>query len=924
MRVIELREPVVSGNEVTFSWEVTPASDLYERTSCQLVFPGSVDLAAVPLSLWWRLELLCLHGHWPLLRPCRIVLPVRLPPGEVEFWLRLTDAAVATIETHLGREDTERKIEFAGNGPVLEPPTPTSAGRGVVSCFSGGRDGTTQAAILRELGESPTLVTVTSPVTWNNEHTTSRRRQVLAELPRRGGFEHIEVTTDFRSSWRNHFSWPLEVSVNELTDTFLYLSAAIAVAAARGSGLVLMASEAEVQESTKRGGMVIQMKHFMYSAATQLALSALFAPAGIEGIKIASLTSSLQQFQVQRLLSDRYADFRDLQYSCWELAAEEAACSQCVECRGIALNLAASGVPPAVAGIDLVKLLLAYADWEPGARYVGGARGPAWLPGVSMGRAHEMQELRCLAAAEPADIAALLDGVHTDSERERALEVYGQLRARAVRQTIEPEPGYRRGYLELLDGRLRDGVRSILEEHFEPAAESSYAHLLANTRLLSGWVAAPLGPGWAGVARRPSGGREPDSRLRPARATEAVTLSAAELEPFRELIPDGEPPLEQPPGGRLIRVADTLLDGNELDYVSQCVTDSWISSAGAFVARFEREFAAALGCRFGIACSSGTAALHLALAAAGVGSGDEVMLPAFTMIATANAARYVGAEPVLVDADPRTWNLDPAHLADKLTPRTRAIIAVHTYGQPADMEAIGEFAARNGLIVIEDAAEAHGARYRGRLVGAVGDAAAFSLYGNKILTTGEGGIVTTSDERIASLARELRDHAFSRERHFWHRRLGFNYRMTNLQAAVGVAQLERFGELVALRQRIAERYDAALAGIDGVELAPREPGGVTWMYGIRIGEAFGISRDELRRRLAARGVETRTFFVPLHLQPIYYRRFAGQRYPVAEALGRSGLYLPSGPRLTEEDVAYVAAAVREAATPVYGTTPTSA
>jgi perosamine synthetase len=265
------------------------------------------------------------------------------------------------------------------------------------------------------------------------------------------------------------------------------------------------------------------------------------------------------------------------------------------------------------------------------------------------------------------------------------------------------------------------------------------------------------------------------------------------------------------------------------------------------------------------------------LAAAGVGAGDEVLLPTFTMIATANAACYVGAEPVLVDADPRTWNLDPARLADKLTPRTRAIIAVHTYGQPAEMDAIREFAARNRLAVIEDAAEAHGARYRGRAVGTVGDVAAFSLYGNKILTTGEGGIVTTNDERIASLARELRDHAFSRERHFWHRRLGFNYRMTNLQAAVGVAQLERFDQLVALRQRIA-----------------------------------------------AGGVETRTFFVPLHLQPIYYRRFAGQRYPVAEALGRTGLYLPSGPRLTEEEIAYVAAAVRAAARPPHGTTPTSA
>jgi perosamine synthetase len=295
-----------------------------------------------------------------------------------------------------------------------------------------------------------------------------------------------------------------------------------------------------------------------------------------------------------------------------------------------------------------------------------------------------------------------------------------------------------------------------------------------------------------------------------------------------------------------------------------------------------------------------------------------VIVPAFTMIATANAARYVGAEPVLVDADPRTLNIDPRRLTDKLTRRTRAIVVVHTYGQPAEMDAVGEFAERNGLVVIEDAAEAHGARYRGKPVGSIGDVAAFSLYANKILTTGEGGVVTTNDERIAEVARELRDHAFSKERHFWHRRLGFNYRMTNLQAAVGVAQVERFDQLLARRRRSAERYREALSGIDGVLLPPEVEGGVNWMFGVRVTEEFGASRDELRRRLAARGVETRTFFVPLHLQPTYYHRFAGQRYPVAEELGRSGLYLPSGPGLQDDDVAYVAAAVR-AASAVPGT-----
>jgi len=477
----------------------------------------------------------------------------------------------------------------------------------------------------------------------------------------------------------------------------------------------------------------------------------------------------------------------------------------------------------------------------------------------------------------------LIDGSAEVSRRERALEVYARLHEVALGYEIEPEPGYRAGYLELLDESLREGVRSILDQHFVPAPRESYARTLANTRLLADWISAPL-------------------RVPPR--------IAAPTEPLGELIPDPEPELQRPDGGRLLPVADALLDGNELRYVSQCVNGSWISSAGSFVPRLEEAFAAAMGSRYAIACSGGTAALHLALAAAGVCAGDEVIMPAFTMIATANAARYVGAEPVLVDVDPRTWNLDPERICDKLTRRTRVVVAVHTYGQPADMDAIGDLAERNGLIVVEDAAEAHGARFRNAPVGSLGHVAAFSLYGNKIITTGEGGIVTTSDERIAEIARELRDHAFSRERHFWRRRLGFNYRMTSFQAAIGVAQTERLEQLLTRRRENARRYRAALDGVDGLGLPPDVQGGVTWMFGVMVDERFGISRDELRRRLAARGIETRTFFVPLHLQPIYQRRFAGQRYPVAEELGRRGLYLPSGPGLSADDIAYVADALR--------------
>ena len=686
MNVIEIAEPTVSASEVRFSWTVEPTTALYRRSAFGLRFPTSVDLAAVPPPLWWRIALMCLHAHWPLLRPCRVLLPVALPAGEVEFWLRLTDAAVATLEARAGGTDTERAIEIVGSGRRLPPAQRPAHQRhgGVVSCFSSGRDSLTQASMLGELGEDPTLVTVTSPVPWSLEHDAPRRREVLAEITRRRPYELLEVVSDLRGNCRNTFAGGrYEVGVNELADAFLYLAAATVVGVARGARLILMASEAEVQENAKVGGMVIQARHFMYSAATQRALGELVAPAGIG---VASLTHSLRQFQVQRLLAERYTDLRDLQYSCWELARDEAACSRCLECRGIALNLISRGISPACAGIDLVKFLLAHADWQPGAQYL---HQDPHIPRVATGQAQEMQELRCLTATSTEQVAGLVNDEHPVAERERALEIYGHLREQAQAREVEPEPGYRAGYLELLDGSLRDGLRTILDEHFTPAPPDSYARKLANTRLLSDWITAPL------------------------RRARAVPVAVDELEAVRSLIPDPEPELARPAGGRLVRVAETLLDGNELAYVRECVTGNWISSAGSFVPRLERAFADAVGCRFAVACSSGTAALHLALVAAGIGSGDEVILPAFTMVATANAVRYVGGDPILVDADPNSWNLNPGRLTDKLTARTRAVIAVHTYGEPADMDAIRDFADRHRLVVVEDAAEAHGSLYRG-------------------------------------------------------------------------------------------------------------------------------------------------------------------------------------------------------------------
>jgi perosamine synthetase len=364
----------------------------------------------------------------------------------------------------------------------------------------------------------------------------------------------------------------------------------------------------------------------------------------------------------------------------------------------------------------------------------------------------------------------------------------------------------------------------------------------------------------------------------------------------------------------IIPVCEPTLGGNEAKYVLDCVESNWISSAGKYIPLFEEKFAAECDCKYGTACANGTVALHLGLAALGIGPGDEVIIPTFTMVATINAVAYTGATPVLVDSEPCTWNMDVDQIAAKITPRTKVIIPVHTYGHPVDMDPLMELADKHGIVVLEDAAEAHGAEYKGRRAGGLGHAAAFSFYGNKIITTGEGGMITTNDEKLAKLTQNLRDHAFSSERHFWHKYMGFNYRMTNLQAAVGLAQTEQMDKFVELRRRNAAMYSDLLKEIPGV-VTPPEAGNcrnVFWMYSILVEEEFGMSRDQIRAYLAKHGIETRTFFIPMHLQPIYYEAFKGQRYPVAEMLCKSGFYLPSASSLKPEQIKFIVQVMRQA------------
>lgn len=356
-------------------------------------------------------------------------------------------------------------------------------------------------------------------------------------------------------------------------------------------------------------------------------------------------------------------------------------------------------------------------------------------------------------------------------------------------------------------------------------------------------------------------------------------------------------------------VAEPTLGERELRYVSECVLTGWVSSSGSFISRFEAMFAECCGTKNAVATSSGTAALHLALLSLGVGPGDEVIVPTLTFIATANAVLYTGATPIFVDSESRTWNMDPAEVAGAITPDTKAIIPVHLYGHPARMDELMAIARHHDIPVVEDAAEAHGALFQGHAVGSIGELGTFSFFGNKILTTGEGGMITTDDYSLARSIRMLRDHGMSRGQRYWHPVLGYNYRMTNLQAALGVAQMEQFEEILAAKDHLRALYDQLLSKVPGVELSPRNQDvrSVCWLYSALVNEEVAaMDRDTLMTRLAAKGIETRPFFIPVHTQPIYNRELD---LPVAQTLARRGISLPSSVRLSDREIEKVGRSV---------------
>lgn len=360
-----------------------------------------------------------------------------------------------------------------------------------------------------------------------------------------------------------------------------------------------------------------------------------------------------------------------------------------------------------------------------------------------------------------------------------------------------------------------------------------------------------------------------------------------------------------------IPVAAPQLDQREFDYVAEALRVGEISGThGCFLERFESEFAKYCNCSHGVATSNGTTALHLAVASLGIGPGDEVLVSTLTNMATFFAVLYQGATPIPVDVEEDTWNLNPALLEELLTPRTKAILVVHLYGHPADMDPILEFARRRHLYVIEDAAEAHGAVYKGRNVGSIGNIGCFSFYANKIVTTGEGGMLTTNDSALAERARSLRSLAYGAKQRFMHADIGFNYRMTNLQAALGCAQMEKIEQIIENKRRVAGLYAKQFSGLEGLRLPVERPyaRNVYWMYHVALKGFAAAQRDLVMKRMLECGIETRPGFVPYNLQEIFIRKGLTRPdlCPVANRAAGGGFYLPSSPTLSEEEVRYVA------------------
>jgi hypothetical protein len=497
MRTITLFPPEINQREATFRWRVEPETTLYRQSQFILRFPESeeLDLARVPEGLWWTVMLICLHSQWPMLRPCRVRLPIKLRPGEAECWSRLMDAAVATLEAYRGTKEFERTIEIIEDGPPLNYALAPAARTGATRCataFSGGKDSLVQTGLLTELTSKPVLVATTSPMPPLEDHITPRRRYILDEIRHRRDVTLIEVESDYRANIDLGFAQSLGywISVNELTDTFLYTGALLAAGVAAGATRLFLASEAQVQENVERDGRVVQHNHFMYSAITQGALNAILRPYGVSH---GSLISSLHSYQAQELLWTRYDDLCDLQYSCWRTRTGEMMCNQCGQCLRIALCALALGKRASRMGADWSTLLNEMRDWRP--KILNKPLEAAMPTEIVSDQLHS-QVLRDLRAVSWRDIAQT---IARDKPWDlltprgwKALVSFRKLQREATAGDIRPRPGYRAGYLRLTDPFLKDSLAKIYDEHFDTADESTYADALARSEMMIKWITEPV------------------------------------------------------------------------------------------------------------------------------------------------------------------------------------------------------------------------------------------------------------------------------------------------------------------------------------------------------------------------------------------------------------------------------------------------
>jgi len=356
----------------------------------------------------------------------------------------------------------------------------------------------------------------------------------------------------------------------------------------------------------------------------------------------------------------------------------------------------------------------------------------------------------------------------------------------------------------------------------------------------------------------------------------------------------------------MIPVNEPLIGEKEFAYINECLKTGWISSAGKFIEEFEKEFSAYIDMKYGIAVNNGTNALILALRALDLPPGSEVIVSTFTIISCALACIYNNLKPVLVDCEPDTWNMNVNQIEERITIKTRAIMIVHIYGHPVDMDPVIETAKKHNLYVVEDAAEAIGAEYKGRKCGGFGEVSCFSFYANKTITTGEGGMVLTNDDKLAEKLRRLKNLSFVPQRRFYHEELGYNFRMTNIQAAIGLAQLEKIEEHINRKRRIGRLYTELLKDIPYLQLPIEKKWAknIYWMYGIVLDEKRGMNAEEFGKRLLKKGVQTRPFFLGMHQQPVFHKMglFVDESYSVTERIAKQGRYLPSGLTLREEEI----------------------